>query len=104
MTSGSGSSTGLAHSTVTPLPHTFTFPLISQCLACAADFDPHIQGAEPPTLLFVIGLMIENNVHQTLCDFTELFQNIFLNLILRNGSNKKSLVCRRNAQLPRCLP
>lgn len=31
------------------------------------------------------------------CDFTEFFQNVFFSLILRNWSNKKSVVCHRNA-------
>lgn len=37
ITSGSGSSTGSAHSTVTTFPQTLTFPLINLRLACAAD-------------------------------------------------------------------
>lgn len=53
MTSGSGSSTGSAHSTVTTFPQTFTFPLIRRRRACAADLWSSYSKKQKPRFFFL---------------------------------------------------
>lgn len=54
MTSGSGSSMGSAHSTVTTLPHTFTFPLISLRRAWAAVLWSSYSKKQKPLFFFLL--------------------------------------------------
>lgn len=53
MTSGSGSSMGSAHSTVTTFPHTFTLPLISRRRAWAAVLWSSYSKKQKPRFFFL---------------------------------------------------
>lgn len=53
MTSGSGSATGSAHSTVTGFPHTLTLPLIRRRRACAADLWSSYSRKQKPRFFFL---------------------------------------------------
>lgn len=53
ITSGSGSSMGSAHSTVTTFPHTFTLPLINLRRACAAVLWSSYSKKQKPLFFFL---------------------------------------------------
>lgn len=125
MTSGSGSATGSAHSTVTGFPQTLTLPLIRRRRACAADLWSSYSRKQNPRFFFLSsgcwynitscrpsigknnnpsGRMIHFNSSRILkgrwkmtCNFPKVFQYTFSCLVLWNRTNKQAIVCYRYA-------
>lgn len=127
MTSGSGSATGSAHSTVTGFPQTFTFPLMRRRRACAADLWSSYSRKQNPRFFFLSsgcwynmtscrpsegrqqsGCLMIHSVKfndtripkehwKMTCNFPKVFQYTFSCLVLWNRTNKQAIVCYRYA-------